>query len=682
MKNIFFICMFGLLAFAGCSDNEEEILTGGNIDIDMLPPNQPNDVIDEKLFAVINLDYPGLEKAKEFYNSGKYYYAVNELLEYYRNRTSVINPNIQLMNTPITASELNIADQALENRFYVRGFAERVEDGKEIYYSFTKDNKIDWSFIPSKVTDQEFKYQIHRHQWMLPQAKAYRTSRDEKYAESWINVYSDWLKTFPYEEGTTFPEEGGKENDVDYQWKGLQVAERVISQIDIMTYFIQSKNFTPEWLSVFLTAFAKEVECIRLNYYKEGNILVTQAQAVGAISDFYETYRVAQLNNKAGGFPAGYLEKLKLPAHFVMDITYPNYSVENFNDTRSNRLGKSVLIKNFKKYAEMFPDDQEIQWMASERQSGSTPTYLQKAYANGGYYILRNKWDDQSMMMILKNNNNPNSKYHCQPDNGTFSLYKKGRNFFPDAGSYAYSGSDRETYRGTARHNTLTIMSKTIPDDSMKGKLLQLTTKTDEATSYDVLVTENPTYTVSGEKHLNLTHRRSVFFVNQKFFVIVDEGYDTTADHNSNINVNFHLCPIENASSDVVIDEGQKDSHIYGAHTAFSDNNNIMLRTFVETANDYSASVKTTNTSNDIGQKTERKGYQVTIRKPKIVNGAARFISIIYPINDGAEAANINMTATFTDIADDEAAGTFHANGTSVKVIIDNKEYNLSYTLN
>ena len=86
MKNIFFICMFGLLAFTGCSDNEEEILTGGNIDIDMLPPNQPNDVIDEKLFAVINLDYPGLEKAKEFYNSGKYYYAVNELLEYYRNR--------------------------------------------------------------------------------------------------------------------------------------------------------------------------------------------------------------------------------------------------------------------------------------------------------------------------------------------------------------------------------------------------------------------------------------------------------------------------------------------------------------------------------------------------------------------------------------------------------------------
>ena len=735
MKNIFFICMFATVAFTGCVDDDDDLLTGEvSPGVEILPENKPNEVVDSKLFEIINLDYPGLEKVKKFYESGEYYYAANELLEYYRTRVDVNNPSVNLINPTISEKDQRIADQALEHRFYVKGFAESVDEATklETYYSFydASAKKIDWSANEDKQKkEQEFRYQLHRHQWMLPQAKAYRISKDEKYIQSWIEAYGSWIETFPYTPGTVFPPAGGSENDVDYQWKGLQVAERVLSQVDIMPYFIHSTNFTPEWLSVFLTAFAKEVECIRLNYYKEGNILVTQAQAVamagilmpefknanewlsegsqklgeqidkqfladgvhyefdisyhvGAISDFYETYRVAQLNNKAGGFPAGYLEKLKLPAHFVMDITYPNYSVENFNDTRSNRLGKSVLIKNFKKYAEMFPDDQEIQWMASERQSGSTPTYLQKAYANGGYYILRNKWDDQSMMMILKNNNNPNSKYHCQPDNGTFSLYKKGRNFFPDAGSYAYSGSDRETYRGTARHNTLTIMSKTIPDDSMKGKLLQLTTKTDEATSYDVLVTENPTYTVSGEKHLNLTHRRSVFFVNQKFFVIVDEGYDTTADHNSNINVNFHLCPIENASSDVVIDEGQKDSHIYGAHTAFSDNNNIMLRTFVETANDYSASVKTTNTSNDIGQKTERKGYQVTIRKPKIVNGAARFISIIYPINDGAEAANINMTATFTDIADDEAAGTFHANGTSVKVIIDNKEYNLSYTLN
>ena len=82
---------------------------------------------------------------------------------------------------------------------------------------------------------------------MLPQAKAYRISNNDKYTQSWIEVYKDWLKTFPYERGTVYPPEGGSENDKDYQLKGLQVAERVLSQIDFKAYFIQSQSITPEW---------------------------------------------------------------------------------------------------------------------------------------------------------------------------------------------------------------------------------------------------------------------------------------------------------------------------------------------------------------------------------------------------------------------------------------------------
>lgn len=57
-------------------------------------------------------------------------------------------------------------------------------------------------------------------------------------------------------------------------------------------------------------------------------------------------------------------------------------------------------------------------------------------------------WDQDPSkvsMFILKNNYNPanaegKTKWHCQADNNTFSLFHKGRNFFPDAGVYAYSG--------------------------------------------------------------------------------------------------------------------------------------------------------------------------------------------------------------------------------------------------
>ena len=387
MKNIFFICICALFTTFGCTDDDEILFTEDSANIELLPTNKPNDVLDARLFEVINLDYPGLEKVKSYYEANEYYYAAHELLKYYRNRSDINNPNINLINPAITASEQNIADQALDFRFYVRNFKESTDaSGNEIYYSFKKDGKIDWDFVPAEITDQEFKSQKHRHQWMLPQAKAYRVKQDEKYFQSWMDVYSDWLKTFPC------PKEGIVDKD-NVQWYGLQPAERVLSQIDILPYFIQSTNFTPEWLSIFLTAFADEVECTRRNYFTDGsNIYVTQVQAVttagmlmpefknstewltegsqkiseqvtaqfladgvqveldpsyhiGVVDGFYNIYKLAMLNNKLDLFPSNYIELLKKASRFVMDIIYPNYTIDNFNDTRSSsyRDRKSVV---------------------------------------------------------------------------------------------------------------------------------------------------------------------------------------------------------------------------------------------------------------------------------------------------------------------------------------------------
>ena len=142
MKNIFFICICALFAFTGCTDDDDELLANGDTNINLLPNPQPNGVINEKLFEVINLDYPGLEKVKEYYEANEYYYAAHELLKYYRNRSDVSNPNINLINPSITAFDQNIADQALEHRFYVRNFKEKEENGKEVYYLFDKDKNL------------------------------------------------------------------------------------------------------------------------------------------------------------------------------------------------------------------------------------------------------------------------------------------------------------------------------------------------------------------------------------------------------------------------------------------------------------------------------------------------------------------------------------------------------------
>ena len=532
MKNTgLFVFLFSLcLCTTSCVDDEADFTGGGNIDVEMPVDPDPDATIDEKVFDVINLDYPGLENVKTAFEAGDKYTALVKLLDYYRTRVDVINRNVSLFNPTITDADQKTADYALDYKFKVKDFVDK--DGTPYSFKGKDGQLINWELEVKDLTDQEFRYQRHRHQWMLPQAKAYAVSKDERYVESWKTVYQDWLKTYPYEDGTKFPPEGGSENDVDYQWKGLQVAERVISQIDIMAYFIQSRNFTPEWLSTFLVAFAKHVECMRLNYYQSGNILLTQAQAVttagilmpefknaetwanegstkmteqvgvqfnddgvqieldpsyhiSAISDAYETYLIAEDNNKKNLFSASYLAHLEKPAKFTMDITYPNFSIEDFNDTRSSTWSKSVLQKNFRKYVTMFPNNTDFQYMANGK--GTAPGYLMASYPTSGYYVLRSGWKETDAMMILKNNNDPRQSWHCQSDNGTFGLYYNGHNFFPDAGVYAYSGKDRDTYAETQRHNTITVQSKNLLNNARKGTLKLLK---DNGT-IQTIVTEN-----------------------------------------------------------------------------------------------------------------------------------------------------------------------------------------------
>lgn len=682
MKNIF-ICLLALLAFVNCTDDKDELANNkGNNPKDLIPP-QPNNAINEKLFDVINLDYPGLEKVKEYYNADQYYFAAKALLEYYRIRTNVINPELSLININPTTDDQLKADQALEYRFFINNYYEKPDE--KLSYLFKRDGKIDWNYNP--LQHNEFQSQLHRHQWMTSQAKVYRKSNDEKYIKSWIEVYNDWMTQNPR------PEKMNGENPVS--WGALQVAERVSSQIELMSYYINSANFTPEWLSKFLVNFAEQVEHIQLNYYAAGNnILISQARSVtvaailfpefknaekwldngtnilgkevedqfledgmqfeldlsyhiGEISTFNSAMVIAQANHKADKLPATYTASLRNATNVVMHMTYPNYSVPGFNDTRPVSWTKNVLTRNFKKYVEMFPDNDGMKWMASDGKQGKKPTELTKAFAASGYYILRNGWDKSSTMMI--HSNNTSDHWHSQPDNGTFELYQNGRNFFPDAGVYAYSGegaqADRDWFRRTKIHNTMTLNDKTIT--TTEGKFLRLDTKNNT----DVLVTENQGYS-------NLKHRRAIFYVNKKFFVIVDEGIGNAT---GKVNLNFNLC--EGNDNEVILDLVN-----HGAYTAFADNNNMLFRTFGNSAlqsNEFESKV-----SYAIGVASPRKAYAVNMNKA--ANETVRFITILYPVKTSNDINS--MSAIFTD-------NGYNESGASIKILINGEEYNLNYTL-
>ena len=668
-----------------------------------LPDPAKNALINPRLFEVIDIQADGMSDVRSLYEEGYVYEAAQAVLEYYRTRTSVVNPYVDLSSTSYTASARNIADQALKEngyRFYVKGYSEgTTSDGMEQYYSF-KDASggIDWEYLP--VTETQFKTQKHRHQWIEYQASVYWGTKDEKYVKSFMEVYSDWLETYPCPVAGQASYKIAGSNPLYDMWTDLQATSRTNAHINVLEYYKHSSSLTPEFLSDMLVAFHDCVECMLANKYYEpasnhrlyevhaiyhaavmmpefvrsqawlSDALTDLAQQmdlqfasdgvqqemdpsyhISVVNSFYEMYNLACVNQRESELPSGLIERLRNAALFVRDIVYPDYSLEDFNDTRSVSWTKSVLKKNFVKYAEIFPDEPSFAWMATEHQSGSAPDNLLTTYQTTGWYMLRSGWQKNDMMMILKNNCNERGWWHCQPDNGTVSLYCNGRRFLPDAGVYTYGGSDsdnavRDSFRATAMHNTLTLNGTTIDDSRMLGTFMKMA----QTDVYDMVHTSNQSYGA-------LRHERAVFRVKDGFFVVVDFAIGSAT---GSVELNWHFCPVDR---DIVF---SKDTYSYSCRTDFADGNDMLFKTFcfsgTSASSSFTGTAGTSYTSNAIGVRQERPCCRIALKKTE-TGTPVRFITVIHPFSAASKIPEIS--AVFNSAS-------------KVTVTVSGKEYVLS----
>ena len=647
-----------------------------------------------ELFDIINLDYPGLESVKVEYLKADFDAAADALVDYFRTR-SVYDPAIDITKTVMYEEDRRVADQSLEHRFCVRRsywYESVSDDGKHYtYWDFDdEDGNINWDFVLPGAGQEN--YQIHWHQWFKYVAWAQVLTGDDKYFNNWKEIYSDWLEHFPCP-----GPDGSIHAYGNSSWRELAVATRISSQIDLLPYFITSKNFTGEWLATVLVELYRAVEFCRAKPYYEpsSNIRFAQLTAeskaamllpefrasqdwlahaapqissqftlqfyedgvhtemapnyqLGVITNFQTIYDIAKANGRLKDFDPEYAEKMRLACLFIANYIWPDYTWEWFNDTF--RQTKNVLLRNIKSYYSMFPEENLLRYLASERKEGHVPTESLIPFANGGYYVLRSGWDGNETMFILKNNFNPQNEAHCHMDNGTFALWSKGRNFLPDPGVYTYGGTNeldayRDAYLSTARHNTLTKNLRTIQDGYSHGECLLTRTSPAE----DLVVTRNQSYS-------DLTHRRAVYMLDKKYFVIVDEAYGGASK--AEINLSFHLC-----EGKVVADD-YSDKYAYGVHTEFSDGNDMLLRTFSESTRGFKGETGTSGCSPKMNESYDRTYYRVTVDKINNTD-VSRFITVICP------SRSAEISAYFSS--------DFDQRSSSVNVNIDGQNYNLSY---
>lgn len=318
-------------------------------------------MIDAGVFSALNLDYPGLAAVKTYYESDQHYLAAQALLEYYRGRTDVINGNVNLIAPSISAEEQVWADQALianEYRFYVEDYM----DG-DVPYSYLKSKAVDWTVCPTG--DLEQRYRVHRHQWMVPQGKAYRTSLDETYITEWVTVYEDWLEKYPRRRArwTTRRSRHAAEESREalYAWRPIDVAYRVEDQCDLLYYFMQSTSFTPQLLSKFLANLAEQAEHVRTHYSEDTDVKATEAHAVFRAGTIFPEMKKAEEWVESGsgsmneGIDASVFEVLNLDysgltkvkrAYDAGDYYMALQELLNYYRSRTHGLNPNVDLSN------------------------------------------------------------------------------------------------------------------------------------------------------------------------------------------------------------------------------------------------------------------------------------------------------------------------------------------------
>ena len=621
---------------------------------------------DSTAFALLDLSRPGLEEVARYHAAGDDTAAADALLAYFRNRTSVRCPGVETDAPAITPDEQRWADEALEHRFFVHA-------GYQPSYFYGDD--IDWQYWP--VKDNELRWQLHRMKWWAPMGKAYRRSGDERYAAEWCAEYLDWIRKNPlteYDESRIG--DWTSADNVYFAWRPLEVSDRLEFQIHQFLYFLPARAFDGEFLLQFLENYHRHAEHITRHFSASGNHLLFQAQrllfagaffpefrdaarwrATGveilnreirkqvyddgmqyeldphyhleSINIFFKALQMMDANGYRGEFPAEYLATVERMIDVHLNCTYPDYTTPLFSDNRQQE--KAHLLESYREWLTVFPENTFIRERATQGAEGAVPTYLSRAFRTSGFYVLRNGWNNDATVMILKAG--PPAFWHCQPDNGTFEIWHRGRNFFPDSGSYVYGGdsavlAQRNWFRQTCVHNTLTLDDRNL--DATDSKCLRWET----VDGTDILTVENPSYE-------GLTHRRTVWFVDRRFFVIEDVA---TGEAAGRVALHYNLA------------EGQPEEELAAGRVAtrFEDGNNLLVQVFGAEA----AEPREGWVSHVYRSRNPRPAYAFTAEKQP--GREVRFITVLLPTEHPAEAK----------IKAERRRGT-------IRVTVDGRKYNL-----
>ena len=204
-------------------------------------------------FTLLNLEKQGLEQVKKNVEQKNYENAAEELLTYYRNRKGI-----------------NYYDgwekQALNPRYDTKE-ADEVCNNHIVHIDLPED--IDWHANPKD--DPEWTYCLNRHEYLTSLGRAYWYTDNEKYSLAFKRILTHWIKNNPMPDMEWMlnvdSETSRKHFMKAANWRPLTLGIRMYTSfVPNFYHFLNSPNFTPDFLITMLTSMYEHARHTRLYY--------------------------------------------------------------------------------------------------------------------------------------------------------------------------------------------------------------------------------------------------------------------------------------------------------------------------------------------------------------------------------------------------------------------------------
>jgi heparan-sulfate lyase len=519
--------------------------------------------------------------------------------------------------------------------------------------------------------------------------QAYAATGDRRYSQKAV----EWITLFFERHPLTihdrrFPDTKSPRR---WMWMDLTAARRAQRLLSAFKNILHSPDFTPEFLAIFLAGLYDHAHLFHLqpNPNTFHNMSISEQSALADIAkeipEFTESqtwFSVAlarlevslnaQVNHEGahtewcpgyhinilGGtlnviglavkgnapIPPSLLAKTQSCALSLLAIATPDDDLPAFGDTKHKgndsepSIGPKGVVSGVLKYAAQHTGNADLAAFAS----GDRPLIKSNpsiGLPGSGLFAFRSDWSQDALYLALHNPPGPEN-FHAEPHSLTFELCFKKRWLMNDTGYFTYSENAplRQWHRQTAVHQTLTLDNQ---NSAVAGSTLLWHT----SPNLDILVAQNAAYP-------GLTHRRTVWFVDKRYFVFLDEALGNAPGQRA---IHFQFAP-----GDHVIDPAQNR-----AYTRFPDANVVL---WCSPSDGVSLHSEEGWHAHAYSKRTPR--MAMTFKHPG--SGNVRFLTVIAPYQ-GAMPPTIS--ASFLDNSTPGDAQV------KVQVTIDNQSQILSRTL-